>query len=157
MEAIKEYLLTVICCALICTVILALTEEKKAQAFVIRLLAGVFMLIILIRPIKEIEFSSLSSWELPAFADAKEAIALGQELTDTTLRSGIKQNLEAYILEEASRYDAEICVEINLTDSDPPAPASVTISGAVSPYCKNRLSAYLENTLGIAKEDQYWS
>jgi len=52
--------------------------------------------------------------------------------------------------------DLNIDAEVILDDSSPPKPCSIILKGAASPYAKEILGQYINDTLGIAKEDQLW-
>ena len=52
--------------------------------------------------------------------------------------------------------DLQIAVEVELDGHNGNIPCGVVISGSVSPYGQTQLGGYIEDTLGIAKENQIW-
>lgn len=156
MEDIRNYILSVICAAIICSVIHSLTGSKSAQSAIIRLLTGIFMSITLISPIINIKLSDYTDYIAEFRADADDAIAYGQNSALVQRNAIIKSQTEAYILDKAALLDAALDVEVTLNQDDPPIPCGVKITGAISPYSKVKLSQYIANDLGIAKEDQVW-
>ena len=115
------------------------------------------MLLTVISPLKHINLDELIEWELPGSLEAQEAIAIGKEESRAELRKSIKGQLEAYILQEASRYDAALSVDVVLDDGDYPGPESVTVTGNVSPYARKQISTMIATQLGIPKEAQQWN
>ena len=157
MDAIQEYLIRIICTAVVCAVITHLTHNNKTQGAILKIMTGVFMVLTVIAPLKQLDLQDLNAWELPGNQEAAQAIAAGKEQTQIELRKSIKAQLEAYILQEASHYDARISVEVTLGEEEYPGPESVLITGSVSPYAKRQLAAMMENQLGIPKEAQQWN
>jgi len=60
-------------------------------------------------------------------------------------------------LDKANRMGLQISVEVELDDKRGNIPCGVTVTGKLSPYARTALGAYMEETLGIAKEKQKWS
>ena len=58
-------------------------------------------------------------------------------------------------MDKAKNLDAEITVEVELNVEEN-VPCGVTMTGAVSPYVKEVLSSFVEDSFGIAKEKQIW-
>ena len=52
--------------------------------------------------------------------------------------------------------DLDISVEVVLDAANDQIPSTVAIIGNVTPYAKETLSNYIENTLGIRRENQKW-
>lgn len=157
MDAVREYLIRIICAAVVCAVVTHLTQNNKTQGAIVKIMTGVFMVLTVIAPLKQIDFRDLTAWDFPGNQEAAQAIAMGKEQSETELRRSIKEQLEAYILQEASRYDARLSVEVTLGEGEYPGPQSVYITGSISPYAKRQLTAIMENQLGIPKEAQQWN
>lgn len=156
MGAVGAYIVSVACAAVLCGILTAILPEKGASASLLRLIIGVFLAFVAIRPLTRVELS-----DLPAISDGylKEAEAVsaeGGDLASEAMAAIIKAETEAYILDKAKALDTEIAVEVTLSTDAVPSPVAVRVSGAVSPYAKTQLQELLENDLGIAKEDQEW-
>ena len=72
------------------------------------------------------------------------------------MRTIIKGETEAYILDKAASLGVELEVDVLLEDMYPMAPKTVRLSGSVSPYVRNRLQNIIAEELGISKENQIW-
>ena len=58
-------------------------------------------------------------------------------------------------MDKADRMGLEISLEVELDDNNS-VPSGACISGDLSPYAKKVLGEYIEDSLGIAKENQKW-
>lgn len=155
MDSIREYVIGVVAAALISGAVLTLTDTKGSVGTAVKLLAGIMMLLAVIRPWASISIDSLLDWTRDIAVDGTDLVASGEKIADEAYREGIIQKTQAYILDEAKALDCEVSVEVIL--SDDALPERVTISGDISPYAKQVISAMLTNELGIEREDQIWT
>lgn len=156
MGFIRQYLLSVIASALFCAVIAGLVGEKSAHSSIIKMLIGIFMAIVVILPLKRLDFSDIPS-AVDAFRENGEGYSqTGTQYAREELEKVIKQQTEAYILSKAASMDLIIEVEVTLDENEPPTPNSVVIKGTVPPYAKTKLQTVITDDLGIAKENQKW-
>lgn len=156
MDGIRKYLLSVICAAIICAVVNTLSGKKKAYGSITRLISGIFMALTLISPLVNIRLTDYADYFNGFSADGKAAVAYAEAEAMDELRSIIKSQSEAYILDKAVSMDAVLNVEVTLNNENPPIPCGVKLTGSVSPYTKDVLSRLIANDLAIAKEDQLW-
>lgn len=156
MDRIRGYILSVICAAIICSVINSMIGSKTTHGTIIRLLSGIFMSVALISPLVNIRLTDYTDNFSAIQANGTQLVSTGQNLAYEQLHSIIKSQTEAYILDKAASMDIVLDVEVKLNQNDPPIPCEVKITGAISPYSKESLSRYITNNLGIAKEDQVW-
>lgn len=156
MDGLKSYLLSVVCAAMICAVVYILAEKKSAHCALIRMISGLYMALTLISPIVNIKLTDYADYFSGFRADAQTAVTSGETAALNELRSIIKSQAEAYILDKAVSLDTVLNVEVKLNNENPPIPCSVILTGSVSPYSKDVLSRFISNDLGIAKEDQIW-
>lgn len=154
MESIRQYILSVVAAGLLCAIAKGLLPEKGLVAALLNLVCGVFLTVVLLSPVKKLEISDFSQlWT--GLSDAGSSFSReGEELAEEAMTEIIKSRAEAYILDKAQTLREDIHVEIGLDESLSPARAEIT--GTVSPYGRSVLSAYMEDTLGIAKENQTW-
>jgi len=59
-------------------------------------------------------------------------------------------------LDKANQMGLDISVEVSLGEDDM-IPNGIAITGTVSPYAKEVMETFMEDTLGIAKENQQWN
>lgn len=156
MDQIRSYILSVITAAMICAVIMKLTDGKGTQTAIVKMIAALFLAFSVIRPIMGTSIGDITSI-IPRFqADGASAAAEGDDISRTALRTGIKERAEAYILDKALGFGAVVDATVTVSIGDIPVPETVRIEGEVSPYVKTKLSIILENELGIPKEAQTW-
>ena len=157
MGSVGAYLLSVSTAAMLCGLVRYFLGKKGTSAAVGNMVAGVFLLVTIISPLtnlNELSWESIvDSWQ----EEAADAAALGSSEAKKAQDAIIKQQLEAYILDKATEYRADLQVEITLSKTGVTVPVAVSLRGAVAPYAKQQLQAILENDLGISKENQQWT
>ena len=153
----NNYILRVICAGILCAIAGNLINGKSTPAQLIRLLCGLLMLITVISPLGNLTFQGISDYWSGLTVDASQYTAQGESMAQDSISGIIKPQLEAYILDKASRMGLEIAVEVELDAGNHSLPCGVHITGKLSPYAKEVLSSYITETLGIAKENQQWT
>ncbi|MBE6917370.1 MAG: hypothetical protein E7470_05680 [Ruminococcaceae bacterium] len=154
--SVREYLVGVTGAAMLCGLVRVMLPGKGTVASVIKVLTGVLMLLSVARPFVSTSFDNIRDWTEDLSFDAQAIVSDAENAANQEIRERIKENCEAYILSKASEYGVSIEVTVDLTDAVPPTPASVTISGAVSPYAKQAVSRMLVQEFGIVEEEQKW-
>ncbi len=111
---------------------------------------------VVILPLPRLDFDDLTAFARD-FAVVGEAVSAdGQELAREAMGDIIKSRTEAYILDKAGLYHAQITAEVRVSGEEVPVPASVTIRGNISPYAREALERLIATDLGIPKEGQQW-
>lgn len=157
MDTFRQYILSIISAAVICSIITQLAGKKEAYASIIKLLCGIFMAITIVSPLGQFKFPELVN-ELEAVQ--QEADALCSESTsavNSELSALIKAESEAYILDKATELGLDIQVDMTMDISDIPIPSSLVIKGAASPQAKQKLQQIIESDLGIPEDKQVWN
>ena len=157
MDAIRTYFLSVTAAAIICAILKGLLNQGGTPAQLVKLLSGIFLSIIALRPLAQFDMGSLTDLSLDYSMDAEAAVAEGENIAADALAELIKSNTEAYILDKAGSMGVSITVDVTVSDEKIPSPKTVSICGNVSPYARTQLSALLVEQLGIAKEDVIWT
>lgn len=157
MDWISMYLLRITIAALVCGIATHLLGEKDTLGRIIRLLAGIFMALTVVSPWTSVKFNDLTDYfeNLSAMADV--SVSDGENMAREELETIIKSRAQAYILDKADSFGADLTVEVILSSSEIPIPCGVRIAGEISPYGKNRLSQMITEDLAIALEDQIWT
>ena len=154
MEALREYVLSVVAAAILCAVLNTVGGKSKSGETVFKLVTSLFLTFVIIRPIAKIELRELdgliSDWKLEAAA----ASAIGEGYYEEALAEVIQQECEAYILDKARALDVEL--EITVTLDGDRLPEEAVVQGRLSPFAKAQLQKVLTEDLGIAKERQIW-
>lgn len=154
MEALRQYVLSVVTAAMVCGIITGLFHSGGGKQ-VVKLICGLFLAYTVLAPIARGNFSELSVFSLGFGDEAAEAAAMGENLARDSMAEIIKSKTVAYILDKAADLQAEVTVEVSVNEEN--VPNSVTVSGAVSPYARRQLQTIIESDLGIAKENQKWT
>ena len=156
MDALGGYLMHLTAAAILCSIVLRLQKGSQGTAVITKLICGIFLAYSIVKPVPE-----LGRWEPAGIMreitqDAEEAVSWGEAVTGDALSESISKATEAYILEKANAMNADLAVEVELSDDEMPIPVSVSLSGAVSPYTKTLLSDLIKKDLNISKERQIW-
>ncbi len=157
MEGVGAYILSVIASAVICGSAGAFFDKKGASVTLIRSICGIYMAFVLIAPLKNVDFSLYSDYFSGFSEEAEAVVNNGEEMALSYQRKFIKERIEAYILDKAVSLGAEVSVCVTLSDTSPPKPINISVKGAVSPYVKSVLKAYLKEQFGIPEEAQTWT
>ena len=153
MEAIRDYILTIISAAILCAILTSIVG-KSAAAPIWKLVCGIFLCFCAARPLTQNSLEPLATFPDALLEQAQSAAAMGEELYKEARLESIKQESEAYILDKAQSLQLDLFVRIHLTDSG--LPDYVTLTGSVNPQAKTKLQKILEHDLGIPKERQLW-
>ena len=151
-----EYLLRIISAAFLCAVVKSFGAKSSVSVTMIKTLCGVFLTITILSPIMHVDLSSFTNYVQSFSYESEDVVYTGSQLYSESLRSSIKQQAEAYILDKAASIKADLSVEVILSNDDPPTPLSVVLDGQVSPYAKSKLTKIISDDLGISKENQTW-
>lgn len=157
MGRISDYILRIIAAAIVCCVIKSLIKEKTATGRMVNLLCGILMTITLLSPIKDISFQSITSFYNNISLDASQYVNDGKMAARESVANIIKSQTETYILDKAKSLGLQIAVEVELDDSNNSVPCGALITGTASPYAKGVLETYIQEQLGIPKENQRWN
>ena len=155
MEAIREYALSLICAALISGILLDLSEKTGFQKQ-LRLVGSIFFACILLGPLISLRIPELNKLGSSYLTEAEEAAAQGENIRIRSLATIIRQETEAYILKEARAIGADVDVQVELDNGNPPSPVAVTLRGSFDASSETQLGALLADELGIPKEHQTW-
>lgn len=156
MENIRQYILSLICVVIICSLIPEFITENGSHKKMIKFATGMLIIIVAMAPItgNDIWRIELATGDLSQ--EAQYALSAGQEQADNMLRRIITEQTQAYILDKAASMGAELSAQIILTDAQPPTPDIVLLTGTVSPYVKKQLSNVLIRDLAISEDKLQW-
>lgn len=156
METIRQYLLSVISAAIICSVIISLTDKKASAGTMIRMLCGLFMSVTMIYPLVDLKARDITSYFQSIEQESEHIVSDGKIAANEAVSTIIKERTEAYILDKASSAGLTLTVSVCVEGEEIPSPVSVTLQGKVSPYAQQKLCKLIEDELGIPKERQKW-
>ena len=136
MNAIGELILKIACAGIVCAILRQVVGKEGFLSGTITLVTGLYMLITVaggLFTLPDMRFDTV-------FTQVGDA---AQELT----QQGNEQGKNVL---------SELTVEVMLSDDQVPVPRGVRLTGSISPYNKTVLSDWIDEQLGIGKEDQIW-
>ena len=157
MEALGKYILSVTAAAILLGILRSLHGKKGSSTALIQLLGGLFLTFTMIAPMADVDLDAIFDSPWMFSADASVFAAEGQKISQEQLRSIIKERSEAYILDKASSYHAQLEVDVIVSQDAMPIPTAVYLRGSVSPYVKSEMEQWLQDDMGILKENQLWN
>lgn len=155
MEQIGQYIISVTAAAVLCAIIGSLLEGKSAVKGLTKLICGIFLAFVVVRPLAEIEIRDPSDFWEEYSGEAEHAASQGTNIAREAMAAIITEQTAAYILDKGAEFGVELTVTVSL-DADN-IPACVTIGGMVPPAAKAVLQESIEEELGISKENQIWT
>ena len=156
MSGIARYVFSIICVALLCSILRMFFLKNSRMESVMKLITGLLISVTVLRPVVDLEHLDISKFlsvmptiDQTAFNEARLQTSRSMEkyITDTT---------QAYILQQAQSLGVEINVNVMVSQDAIPVPVSVTITGDISPYKKQQLISIIEKDLAIVRENQKW-
>lgn len=155
MEGVRAYLISVIAVCMI-SVPAVILVKKPAMNRVVRLVGGVLILLVAIRPLLHLDMKDVSN-QLEVFLeqyqlDTSFLTEKSQEMADY-----IRAATEDYIEEQASAVGAILQAEVRLSGGDLPVPVHVKLTGTANSAQIERLCEILTEDLDIPPEQQEWS
>lgn len=157
MNSVGAYILRLTAAAVICGLISGIVGTKGTLASVVKLITGLFLCFSVISPVLKVNVGNLTGYLEDLQVSGDEIVAEGEIEAKKELETIIKSKTEAYILDKAASYGAEVAVEVSVDTSQMPVPDAVRVSGQISPYGKKQLQQIIANDLGIALEAQIWT
>ena len=153
----KEYILRVVAAAIVCAIVQNLLRKETTVGRIAGLLCGIFMAITVVAPLGNVSFHGISSYWDDIAIDAAAYVQEGIAIAEKQESDIIKTQSEAYILDKANKMGLQIAVEVELDDQNGNIPCGVIINGDVAPYAQMQLESFMEEKLGIARENQKWN
>lgn len=156
MGGLGGYILSVGAAALITGILNGMTDPRSTSGVLTKMACGLFLMIVMIKPVVGLELEDLADLAEPYAEASAASVDYGEELAGEALRERIRQQTQAYILDKAGSYGAELEVSVTVADGQMPVPESVMLKGDISPYAKTMLQEMMISDLGIPKERQKW-
>lgn len=155
MDGLKQYVISLIGAALICSVIKCFLGRNGTIVAIIHVVCGLFLAITVFAPVLDIQIPNFASYVEPILNAANDISQEAAESTKDEMAVIIKDEIRTYILKKASAHNMDVDVEVNL-DDEKLIPGDIVIKGLVSPYNKTVLNHYIQETLGIPEENLQW-
>ena len=156
MEALRQYLISIVAAAVLCSVVASFANGKGTLAATTKLITGVIMSLCVIAPLLKGNILDMTVFTDDFSTAAQAAASVGKRSADIELSSIIKAETQAYILDKAASLGAQLDVQVYVTEQVPPVPCAVQITGAASPFTQAAINNYITQTLGIQEESISW-
>lgn len=155
MEAIRSYLISVVAVCMVASITGVFIKNPIASKAV-RLVSGILILLVVISPLLGFDFEDISDYidslmvsDLPTDDEVVEN-------AHRQLALQIKSSTEAYIENYAQQKGMLVQIEVRMNEEEVPTPTEIEITGTLTPDEIAELSAYIEQTIGITKDEQKW-
>jgi len=154
MDGLRQYVLTMILAAILCAVVVSIMPEKAGKQSAVRMICGLYLLLVACKPMGIISFSGEES-DLAAYRqEAEQMQTEARKQADEAMATVIKAQTETYIEDKAEALGATVTAGVLLAEDM--LPWQVELTGEVSPYVKTRLVQTIWADLGIPEERQVW-
>ena len=150
------YIMRLSAVAILCAIASALTEKDGAAGKLVKLMASVCMVIAIVQPVLGLQPHSVGAIFEGVSHQAQQAVADGEKVATERLKESIISRFQAYRLDKAEPYGADLTIEVTLSDGELPVPVALTMRGSCSPYARQRLSELIARELDIEQEAQTW-
>ena len=148
----KEYLLSVIGCALFCGILRNLISDLRFQKL-FRLISGILLSLIVLGQLPSIDIAESLRFDSATFSP-EVYVDLGIQAAQKERERCIKEACESYISNKANEQGSHVTSEVFLNEQM--RPYCVRLYGQVDAALQGELEAALEKDLGITKENQLW-
>ena len=156
MDAIRQHILSLIAISVLCGIVLLLFRGNT-HASVIKMITGVMISLILLKPFMGGDELKLDNFWNRISYDSSLAVLQGTEAAESANAAYIKEAMESYISNKAEAMNTEIDAQVTLDNDTLQIPKSITIAGTVSPYIKRQLMDIISKDLGIPEDQQLWT
>lgn len=153
MDGIREYLLSVCCAALLCSLLGILTGGKSSASKIIKLLSGVFLATVILKPAISIQLTDWKHFEVDMLEKSYEAVAEGERMALEALSENAALSAQSLVQQEAEKLGCTLDITVQWDGS---SPKEITLAGPVSPYAKNVIGKWITDNMGIPMEAQIW-
>ena len=151
---LSGYVLSILSAAIIVAIVSSFFDGKSGISGVIKLVSGLFLTFVIISPLTKVDFSRVNVYLEEFILEGVEAASVGENLAREAEADIITSRVQAYILDKANSFGAELDVEVVLNQSN--IPESLKLIGNISPYAKTQMARIISDDLGISKEKQIW-
>lgn len=155
MEEIAGYVFRLVCGAIVCGLILAITGTGGPGGKIRTMLCGMFLAVLALSPLTDLDLGDLGFLDPGITARAEELADAGDRAAKEAMAQIIKEQCEAYILNKADELSLTVEADVAL-DPETGVPASVRIRGLAQPYEREVLIDYIIRTLGIERSGIQW-
>lgn len=154
--AVARYLLSVAAAGMLVSLVLPLLPEGSVRR-VGNFVGSLLVVLAVLSPLKTLDSADMAEALARIRVEAEEAVT-GVEVDNREILAAIiKEECETYIWDKAREMGLELEVVVTVDEgAGYPYPTGAAITGSVTPEQQASLSRWIEETLGIAQEEQEW-
>lgn len=156
MEGVRQYLLTVLTAALICSIIVHVSGKQQFNGKIMKLITSVFLSLCVVAPLLKLEVQNISDYIDTTGLGADSIVSDAKDAAINETVAIITERTQTYIMDKAALYGADIRATVSISNPESLMPDSVVIEGSISPYGKTALKKIIIDDLGIPEEKQIW-
>lgn len=154
MNAIKAYLLRLICCGFLVSLAGALLKGKRSGR-ILRLCGGCLMILTALNPLLRVDLAGLP--DLITGLSPAQRMEEAREKNRELLRRMVTEQTERWILDRAAELGMEPELRVQTREEEGVfVPDGVLLRGSWTDAQRAALSAILSGELGIGPERQRW-
>lgn len=154
MQGLREYFTAVLAVCMLAVIVNSLAKKGNIQK-IVRLVLGILIVLVVLKPLGAIDLDALSMGFLELTGQQLD-LQEPEEAYKTALHKQIKESTEQYIEDRANVLGAYVQAKVTLSDDEYPVPIAVQIVGSLNTEQAKALHAYVTDSLGIAEENQEW-
>ena len=152
MELLRQWLTGVTCAAMIAALADSLTPAGTVKK-IGRMAGGLLLLIAVVQPVLEVDFSALASASVPLELEESHLEKTNLELMKTI----IGQETGAYILDKAAQQGIACQVTVQAAgEGEWPVPETVTVQGTLTGEQREALERQIEADFAIPVQRQFY-
>ena len=157
MEDLGRYVLSICLAAVAVGIFSSILDPKGGTTNLIRFVGGVFLIVTVLQPAKNLNIPDFSSIFQDYKTQAEAASRAGEEMAISAMGDIIIRDTQTYILDKAESLGLAAAVSVTVSSDPIPVPVSVRVDYSGSQTDARNLSAIIEKDLGIPKEQQLWN
>ena len=154
MNHLAGYVLSVVSASVVVAILCSFFDGKGTVSEIVKVICGLFLTFVVINPVVNLDFSRFHDYLDQFTFEGQEAAYAGENMAKEAEGDIIISRVQAYILDKADSFGAQLDVEVILDQSN--IPVCVELKGNISPYAKAQMSGVITEELGITKEHQLW-
>jgi len=159
MNVIREWIIGLTAVSIVVSAALAITPSGSVKKTV-RLIGGLILFIILIRPLKELDAGDIAFYNMQYRADYEKYEEKLITRNSSMIKTIIEDKLRTYILQKAADLGVECDAEVitRTREDGYPYPVRIIfyIPAEPDPALRERLSYIVASELGVDEENQEW-
>lgn len=154
--AVAKYLLAVAAAGMLVSLVQPLLPEgapRRVGSFV----GSLVVILAVLSPLKAVDPADMAEAIARIRTEAREAVTGVEVGSREILAAIIKEDCETYIWDKAQEMGLELEVVVTVDEgAGYPYPTGAVLTGAATAAQQEALGRWIEETLGIAREEQEW-